>query len=1062
MEMQRLCLGAVLLFASGVLVTSAGVDGPPVLASDKLEYNRDIRPILSENCFACHGTDSAARKGGLRLDQRDSALKKKAIIPGKVDESELVKRILSEDTLELMPPPESHKTLTPKQKQLLKDWIAQGGEYQAHWSLITPKRPAAPTVKNKTWVRNPIDAFVLAELEKRNLAPAPEADRRVLARRVSFDLTGLPPLPADVDAFVADKSPDAYERYVDKLLASPNWGEHRGRYWLDYARYADTHGIHMDNFREMWAYRDWVIKAFNRNQPFDQFTTEQLAGDLLPNPTLEQRVATGFNRCNITTSEGGAIDEEYLVLYARDRTETFGQVYLGLTAGCAVCHDHKFDPLPMRDFYSLSAFFNNTTQRAMDGNIKDTPPVVVVPIDADRPRWDAISKDLATLNGQIEERKKLARGSFDKWLQETKATHVYRNNPTQGLKFQALLAEGAGNTLTALVHGQLRQATAANPLAWETGKTADKAWKTSTKDDIAFDDAGDFDTKQPFSYGAWVYLNRIGGFSALMARMDDGNHYRGWDLWQEDGRVGTHIVSKWMDDALKVTTASPIPAKVWTHVLVTYDGSAKAAGVKIYVNGVEQLSRNILVDKLQGSIKTPVPLKLGRRHNSAQSPSVGLQDARIYDRVLTGTEAEAIMQTARIGYILAKPTDKRTDVEKNEIFTWWLPTQDEQFRGLIAQQKMLGQEEQTLKARGTVAHVMNERSGEPTAYILKRGEYDKRLDLVKADTPKMLPGLPAELPRNRMGLAKWLCSPEHPLMARVTVNRFWQEIFGTGIVRSSGDFGVSGEMPSHPELLDWLAVEFRESGWDTKKFFKLIVTSNTYRQAATTTPEKLEKDPANRFYSRGPRFRMDAEMVRDNALAVSGLLVRKLGGPSVKPYQPDGVWEAVAMNESNTKSYKREQGDKLYRRSLYTFWKRSAPPASMDIFNAPNRETCTVRRERTNTPLQALATLNDVQHLEAARVLAQDAIKHGGEKPEGRIEFLGRRLLARPFTAEELKIIHTSLQDLHTHYDANQEDAKKLITIGESKPDATIPPNVLASWTMVANQLMNLDEVLNK
>lgn len=1032
-----------------------------VNAEEKLEYNRDIRPILADNCFACHGPDSAARKGNLRLDQRELAIKKKAIKPGDVAGSEMIERIITADTSDLMPPPESHKKLTDQQKAMLKKWIEQGAEYQSHWSLIAPKRPDIPTVKNSRWIRNPIDAFVLAELEKQKLKPSPEADRRTLARRVSFDLTGLPPAPEDVAAFVNDKSVNAYEKYVDKLLSSVHWGEHRGRYWLDYSRYADTHGIHFDNYREMWSYRDWVIKAFNKNMPFDQFTTEQLAGDLLPNATLDQRIATGFSRNNITTNEGGAIDEEYLVLYARDRTETLGQVYFGMTTGCAVCHDHKYDPFSMKDFYSLSAFFNNTSQRAMDGNIKDTPPIIVVPLDADRPRWEALSQELKKIDADIAERKNAARPDFDKWLAASKPTDFYKTMPVNGLHFQTLLAEGAGNSITALLHGQLRHITSGKNLAWEAGHLAEKALKARTDMELQFEDAGDFDTQQPFSFGAWVNPQRTTGYAAIISRMDEANHYRGWDLWIEDGKIGTHIVSKWMTDALKVVTSNAVQPKTWSHIFVTYDGSGKAEGVKLYINGVLQEARQVTANSLKGSIKTTVPLRIGRRTGGAALANHGVQDIRIYDRVITASEVDTIKQAGRTAWIVNMPADKRNDAEKNEVFTWWLPSKDQAFKSLIEKHSALKQEEAAIKGRGTVAHVMQEKPEQAMAYILKRGEYDKRSEPVKPGTPAMLPPMPEKFPRNRLGLAQWLLQADQPLTARVTVNRFWQEVFGNGLVRTSGDFGISGEVPSHPELLDWLAVEFRESGWDVKKFFKMLVMSNTYRQSAHFTPEQLEKDPSNKWLSRGPRFRMDAEMVRDNALAVSGLLVRKIGGPSVKPYQPIGVWEAVAMIGSNTRDYKADKGENLYRRGMYTFWKRAAPPASLDIFNAPNRETCAVKRERTNTPLQALVTLNDVQFVEAARHLATNAMKAAKTSDE-RLEFISLRLLSRSFKPEEKKVIESSLKELTEFYQKNEADAKSLVAVGESKVDASLSPQELAAWTMLCNELMNLDEVLNK
>jgi hypothetical protein len=1028
-------------------------------ASDKLEYNRDIRPILAENCFACHGPDSAARKAGLRLDRRDDAIQMEAIVPGDPGKSGLVERIFADDAKQLMPPPKTTKKLTQAQKELLKRWVAEGAEYQPHWSLIVPKRPPLPQVQNLPWVRNPVDYFILAELEKRGLQPAPEADRRTLARRLSLDLTGLPPAPADVEAFVNDSRPDAYDRFVEQLLKSPHWGEHRGRYWLDAARYADTHGIHFDNYREIWAYRDWVINAFNRNLPFDQFTIEQLAGDLLPNRTLDQVVASGFNRCNITTNEGGVIPEEYLVLYTRDRTETTSQVWLGLTANCAVCHDHKFDPLSQKEFYKMAAFFNNTSQGAMDGNVKDTPPIIMVPRAEDRPRWDAVSKELAGLRKQAEVRKQAARPEFDKWLASVKAGKILTAVPHDGLQLHALLSEGAGNSVTVGVGGQNRQLIFPKPLTWQPGQVGDKAFQSQADAVIEVEDGGDFEKDQAFSYGAWVKVNKRAQFGAALARMDEKNGYRGWDLWLENNRVGAHIVSKWEEDALKVLSNSPIKVGQWNHLFVTYDGSGKAAGVKVYINGVPQ-ETTVVADRLKSTIRTTVPLKVAQRHEG-QRTDILVQDLRVYGRRLSGLEVEQVAMGSRAAYLASRPADKRTAAENDELFAWWLPAVDQPYRELASKLTGLQQEENAIKSRGTIAHVMQEKSEAAMAHVLFRGEYDKRRDQVKPETPAVLPPWPADLPKNRLGFAKWLLRPDQPLTARVTVNRFWQEVFGTGIVRTSGDFGVTGEMPSHPELLDWLAVEFRESGWDIKKFFHMLVTSATYRQAAITTSEKLEKDPQNRYLSRGPRFRMDAEMIRDYALAASGLLSQKLGGPSVRPYQPEGVWEAVAMIGSNTRDYKQDQGDSLYRRSMYTFWKRAAPPASMEILNAPNRETCTVRRERTDTPLQALVTLNDPQFVEAARFLAQAALKQDGDTMS-RLDCIARRLVARPFQSAELKVVAQSLEELLAHYKGREAEARKLITVGESKADPNLDVATLAAWTIVVNELMNLDEVLNK
>ncbi len=1038
-----------------------------------IEYNRDIRPILAENCFACHGADSAARKGGLRIDRREDAVEAKAVVPGKPTESEMIRRVLADAAdKDLMPPVKTNKKLKPEQIALLKRWVEAGAEYQPHWSFIAPTRAALPAVKDKNWVRNPIDNFVLAELERRGLKPAPEADRRTIARRLAFDLTGLPPDPADVEAFANDKSEMWYEKYVEKLLAAPQWGEHRGRYWLDYARYGDTHGIHIDNFREIWAYRDWVINAFNTNQPFDQFTTDQLAGDLLPNPTLDQRIATGFNRCNITTSEGGAINEEYLVLYARDRTETTSLVWMGLTTGCAVCHDHKYDPVSQKDFYALSAFFNNTTQAAMDGNVKNTPPIISVPRTEDRPRYDAVVKDVAAAKAKVDARKAAARDEFAKWLKTAAPEDFAAKAPAQGLVFHAPLKEGKGDALAVTVAGKAREVKFDAGYDWSANKP-DKtkgAFTIQAGKAIELADVGDFDRTQPFAVSAWVSVTKKNSNGAILGRMDEANGFRGWDVWLQADKVGMHVINAYPQDAVKVVAKTPLAVGKWTHVTAAYDGTGKSSGIKIYYDGEAQPT-DVEADTLKSTTRTTVPLKIGQRHTTGRVAGVALEDVRIYDRPFTAIDAQQASGSKRTADVLAKPADKRTPQENDELYTWWLVSRDAVYLAATAAYRTVQAEEVAIRARGTIAHVMNEKPGEPGAFVLFRGDYDKRRDPVKADTPKAMPPLPTDVPRNRLGLAKWLVSKDHPLTARVTVNRFWQELFGTGLVRTSGDFGIAGELPSHPELLDWMAVEFRDptpglccadpKPWDVKQFFRLLVTSATYRQAAVATPEKLDKDRDNRLMSRGPRFRMDAEMIRDQALAASGLLVRKQGGPSVRPYQPDGVWEAVAMPGSDTRDYRRDAGESLYRRSMYTFWKRSAPPASMEVLNAPSRETCTVRRDRTNTPLAALLTLNDVQFVEAARVLAEKAMT-ADTADDKRIDFLAKRLLARPFRAEEMVIVTDVLKSLRATYKAKPEEAKKLIAFGESKADPKLDASELAAWTMLANQLLNLDEVLNK
>lgn len=1052
--MIRSLAGIVVLLTTPLAAAPAPTD-----PAARLEFNRDIRPILSANCFPCHGHDSASRKASLRLDDREDAVFMGAIDPGNPDDSELVFRIHSDDSNERMPPPKAKKFLSDEQKQVLIRWIEQGAEYQPHWSLIPPVRAELPEVSDEAWVRNPIDRFVLARLDAEGLQPAAEADRRTLARRVSLDLTGLPPDPELVEEFVGDTSEWAYDRLVDRLLSSPRWGEHRARYWLDAARYADTHGFHFDNEREMWSYRDWVINAFNANMPFDRFTIENLAGDLLPDATLEQRIGSGFNRCNMTTNEGGIIDEEYRVLYARDRVETTSQVWLGLTTGCAVCHDHKFDPLDQREFYQLAAFFNNTTQPVRDGNVRDTQPIVAVPLPEDRPRWDALGDEIGAAAAAVEERRETARVDFHEWLAAATTRSLAAALPQDEPYLCLPLDEGEGAVGHGVVDGQPVELSLAESAGWQPGPSGSALLTSGAACEL--EQAGDFETDQPFTCTAWIKLSASDGYAALCARMDDGNGYRGWDIWTQRRQVGTHVIHSWPEDGLKVMGKEQILADEWTHVAVSYDGTASAAGVRVFYNGVRQ-ETSVENDKLAGTIRTEVPFKVGQRHIGSKLTG-GVCDLRVYRRVLTSAEIESLAKQTRFAEILALPVAERRGEVADELYGFWLGMFDQPFRDRTARLEALEREQGEIRKRGTIAHVMQEADEAASAHVLKRGEYDQRLEQVFPATPAMLPPFPEELPRNRLGFARWLLLAEQPLTARVTVNRFWQELFGTGIVRTAGDFGAAAELPSHQELLDWLALEFRESGWDVKRLFRQMVMSATYRQSALATADKLVIDPRNRLLSRGPRFRMDAEMVRDAALFASGLLGDEIGGASVKPYQPDGVWEAIAMNVSNTREYVRDRGDRLYRRSLYWFWKRMAPPASMEILNAPSREICAVRRERTNTPLQALVTLNDEQLIEAARQLAQKALQARGEEDtDGALRFIALRLLARELDVDERQVVRRSLDRLLAEYREHPDLANALLEVGESRASESLDPIRLAAWTMLTNELMNLDEVLNK
>ncbi len=998
-----------------------------------IDFQREIRSILSDNCFQCHGPDSKSRMAGLRLDLKDAALEKRkngaAIVPSNAAASLLYRRIVETDPAKRMPPEYAHKSVTSAQANLIKRWIDEGAPWKEHWAYQAPVKPKAlPAVRNAAWVRNPIDRFILARLESQGLTPAPAADARTLIRRVALDLIGLPPKPEEVDAFLKDASSSAYEKMVDRYLASPHYGEHRGRYWLDAARYGDTHGIHVDNYREMWPYRDWVIQAFNRNMPFDQFTIEQLGGDLLPDPTLDQKIATGFQRCNVTTNEAGLIEDEYAEIYAKDRADTTGAVWLGLTVGCATCHDHKFDPIASKDFYALGAFYRNTTQRVMDDNIPDTPPVLIVPPPADRDRWAAINARLDTLRKDAQR------------LRAAAALPANFHVPAGATPLEAN-AELFTANLGAIDEG----ATAAHIGEAPTGK----ALYFHENKGVEIENAPVLDGGKPFTLSVGFYYPKAEQGYVIAAHNDPKNKNVGWVIDVGARVAGARIYGdNGMNIEIRAAHLEQIKHGTWNHVVISYDGSRHQSGLTMYLNGRSISTQgggnqNVV---LKGGIAAKVPLVLGRSLASG-----AISDFRMFNRVVSESEAALLSQWTAI-----------ESGDRDALLTYWLVRDNAEFGKLSTEQNALNLEAKSISRNAAITHVMHEKSNEtPFAHVLYRGAYDQKRQRVEASTPSILPPMKSGMPRNRLGLAQWLMDADHPLTSRVTANRMWQEVFGLGLVKTADDFGSQGEPPVNQELLDWLAVDFRESKWDVKRFYKQIVMSAAYRQAAVATPAKLAKDPENRLLSRGPRFRMDAEMVRDYALASSGLLTEAIGGPSVKPYQPEGVWEAVAMIGSNTRFYKKDEGDKLYRRSLYTFWKRSAPPASMDIFNAPTREACTVRRERTNTPLQALVTMNDTQFMEAARNLAERAYKSGATV-DARVDFLSRNVVSRLLNPQEKQIAAKAYRTFMQRYDAHPEEAKQLLTVGDKQADPAVPAAEYAALTMLANQMLNLDEVLTK
>jgi hypothetical protein len=1023
------------------------VTGPALGADDatpKVSFDREVRPILSDNCFACHGRDEAKRAAGLRLDERDGALAElesgvRAIVPGQPDESELIERITSEDGSLRMPPRKTGKALTPAQMDVLRRWVAQGAEYSRHWAFTTPERPEVPEVRASTWPRNEVDHFILARLEAEGLGPAPEADRPTLARRLALDLTGLPPTPAEVDAFVADTRPDAYERLVRCLLDSPRFGEHLARFWLDAARYGDTHGLHLDNYREIWPYREWVIRAFNQNKPFDEFLTEQLAGDLLPSPTRDQLIATGYNRCHVSTSEGGSIEEEVYVRNVLDQVETNGTVLLGLTIGCARCHDHKYDPIRMKDFYGLFAFFNNIDGPALDGNAARWAPFTQVPTPAQAEALKRADAEVADLKKRVADALAQSKASYDPKVDEGQSEVVHR---VDYVWIEDALPPGAkpGDEGPFAFVGR--------PDHPVRGGSASLRNSFEGQGQRYFIGAGKkLKVGEADSLFAYVFLDPLKPPREIMIQWHTG-------AWTHRAYWGENLIDYGKDGTPERLHMGDLPPSgEWVRLEI----DTRKLGIKpgTLIDGWAFAQHGGTVYWDQAGLRTWTP-----------------QDGQTYDTFTDWVRARKVDN----GNGLAKPLQDALKLERSQRTEAQLGQLREAFfetgyagnrAALEPLRAQLANAEQARKAIDDAIPttlIFKERAGEPKpAFLLNRGEYDQRRDQVARAVPEFLPSLPEGAPVNRLGFARWLVAPENPLTARVAVNRFWQQVFGAGLVKTAEDFGLQGEPPSHPELLDWLAVTFREDGWDVKRFFERMVTSAAYRQSARVTPEKLAKDPANRLLSRGPRFRLEAETLRDQALFVSGLLVEKEGGPSVRPPQPAGLWEAVGYTTSNTAKFQADTGhEKVHRRSLYIFWKRTSPPPQMTITDAPSRESCTVRRERTNTPLQALLLMNEPQYVEASRALAERVLKEGGSSAEDRFTYLFRLVTARRPDSGEAVALGSGLRDLLGHYKEDVESAKQLIAQGETKPDPALDPAELAAWTMVANAVLNLDEVVTK
>jgi hypothetical protein len=1033
-------LGSLLL---AVTVLLAGAR-----AHAAVDFGRDVLPILADKCFPCHGPDAKARKANLRFDTKEGAFRlrkgKSVIVPGDSAASELVRRITAEDDAERMPPPESNRTLTKQQIDLLKKWVEEGAKWGRHWAFEPPRRSPVPRPRLQGWANADLDAFILARLEREGLRPSPEAPRATWLRRVTLDLAGLPPTLAEMDAFLADRSANAYEKVVDRLLASPRYGERMASEWLDLARYADTHGYQMDRYRAMWPWRNWVIGVFNRNLPYDQFLTWQLGGDLLPGATKEQRLATAFNRLHLQNEEGGVVEEEFRVAYVVDRVNTFGTAFLGLTFDCTRCHDHKYDPLTQKDYYSLFAFFQNIDESGQTTYFTNSMPVPTLLLSdaVTDAKLAKLRRQIQAKEEQLDDERTRAQAAFAQWLDQ-RPQEVMLPGSMGSFAFEEIKANQIVNDADSK-----KPAHAVEGPKLVPGKMGN-AVELNGENGLTFPGIGHFSRVDPFSLSLWVrtpsHAPRFVVVHHSKAPIDAGS--RGYELLLEKARVAFGLHHMWPRNSLKVVTKTPLAIGAWTHVTVTYDGSSRAAGVRIYLDGAPaelEIVRDGLFKDITYEGGEP-DLALGFRFRDNGFKGGQVDEFRIFNRELTALEA---------AHLAASP--QRQQGMPRLLFDYFLATVHKPALQLREELHALRREEnQTIQPIPEVM-VMEEMAKPKPAYILKRGAYDAPGERVAMNTPAALPPFPADQPRNRLGLARWLVAPDHPLTARVAVNRFWQMMFGKGLVETSDNFGSQGTPPTHPELLDFLARDFVDHGWDVKHLLKTIALSATYRQSSRVRPDLLARDPDNQLLARAPVRRLTAEMLRDQALAVSGLLTEKIGGPSVKPYQPEGLW-AVAMGSPR---YDQSRGPDLYRRSLYTFWKRTVPHPAMVTFDAAERNVCIVRRQTTSTPLQALALLNDTQIVEAARFLAQRMLKEGGATAAEQIAWVFRAATDRAPTDKEATILARLLSEQRELFQADPKAAAKLLAVGDGRNDAKLDPVELAARTMLALTMLNHDEAV--
>lgn len=1053
-----------------------GMENIPVAvkisADTPLSFNQHVQPILSEYCYHCHGPDSGSRKPDLhplRLDREEYAFEKRPdgsaqpIVKGDPGASEIIARLHTTDKNLVMPPPQMHKTMKPHEIEILERWVEEGANYEEHWSFLPPVKVDPPENADvpEGWNSNPIDAYTLRKMRENGLEPNPREEPSRLLRRVSFDLTGLPPKADAAEAFAAlsdAEIPAAYDAAVDKMLTTDEHAEQLTRQWLDAVRYADTHGIHIDNYRAIWPYRDWVLKAYKDNMPFDQFTIEQIGGDLLPDPTPSQIVATGYNRCLPTTGEGGAIREEYEAIYAQDRTDTTSAVWLGMTMGCAACHDHKFDPITQVDNFTFNAFFRNTTMDAMDANDAEHAPAMFAPRYQDIGEWEKLSQAQKSARASLENHAESAARSFDAWAKDQPSV-ADPDFLSDGLRLH-LPFSTEGDNQPAIIAGRSETLAFAD---YKTGRGLGSPGLALDGKQYDVGDFANFDSDETFTISLWVYVDSKGN-GTLFSRWDSKQN-KGFVV-RLNGRNITYTFRSGKDVAgINGRTSSGLRNKEWNYLTVTYDGGRNPYGALSFeLNGQPVSARNSRAELGPGMNADSAPFRIGSdRVEGPFKGNVFLQDFRVYDRRLTEVERAAIRDSGYARAALAKPADKRNDKDNESLKRYYSRYVETGAKELVGQLVSLERSANPILSRGSRTLIMEERDDQPAfAHVLDRGVYSEKKEKVFAAVPSVLPQLPEGETADRLALGRWLVDKDNPLTARVTMNRLWYYIFGEALVTSVADFGIMGARPSHPQLLDWLAMEFMESGWDYRHMVRLMVTSATYQQSARVREDHQRLDLANTWLARGPRRRLDAEQIRDMALHAAELLRPSLGGPSVQPYQPEGIWESVAMDQSNTRFYKQSaKQDELYRRSVYTFWKRTAPHPAMEILNAPTREVFCVKRDLTNTPLQAFVTLNDPQFIESARALAEVAIREA-DTFDDRLDLITMRLLARTFDGESREIVREVLDGTLESYKSSPDNASALITVGSTTPDKSLDSAEVAAWTMVTSKIFNLDETLNK